>query len=136
MDGSAFPAAGPSVTITSVVSSSDAIDAACCSATRSTLVGSMIPATIMSTYSWVSASKPRVRGTMARTFSTITEPGVLPEHSDRLLEGALHDADTGPLITRELEAVERVRCAQQRHATAGHDPFLDGRPRGVARGLD
>src|SRR5881628_2565474 len=74
MDASAFPDSGPSVTITSVVSSNDAIDAACCSATRSTLVGSMMPATIMSTYSWVSASKPRVRGTVALTFSTITEP--------------------------------------------------------------
>src|SRR5438067_2029867 len=73
MAWSAFPASGPSVTITSVVSSSDAIDAACWSATRSTLVGSMMPATIMSTYSWVSASKPRVSGTVALTFSTITE---------------------------------------------------------------
>src|SRR5437899_3075527 len=62
-----------SVTTASVVSNSDAIEAAFCSATRSTLVGSMIPACIMSTYSLVSASKPRVTGTMPRTFSTITE---------------------------------------------------------------
>jgi hypothetical protein len=40
----------------SVVSRSDAIDAAFCSATRSTLVGSMMPACTMSTYSMLSAS--------------------------------------------------------------------------------
>ncbi len=34
------------------------MEAAFCSATRSTLVGSMIPACIMSTYSFDSASKP------------------------------------------------------------------------------
>ena len=44
----------------SVVSRNDAIEAAFCRATRSTLVGSMIPACIMSTYSLVSASnRPR-----------------------------------------------------------------------------
>ena len=40
----------------SVVSSSDAIDAAFCSAPRSTFAGSMMPAYIMSTYSMLSAS--------------------------------------------------------------------------------
>src|SRR5439155_590400 len=74
MEGSAFSASGMSVMSASVVSSRDAIDAAFCRATRSTLVGSMIPACIMSTYSLVSASKPRVMGMPAFTFSTTTEP--------------------------------------------------------------
>src|SRR5260370_135408 len=47
-----------SVTSASVVSSSEAIDAAFCSATRSTFAGSMMPACSMSTYSLLSASKP------------------------------------------------------------------------------
>ena len=47
---------GISVMSASVVSSSDAIDAAFCSATRSTYAGSMMPAFIMSTYSMLSAS--------------------------------------------------------------------------------
>jgi len=46
---------GMSVMRASVVSSSDAIDAAFCSATRSTFVGSMMPAWTMSTNSMVSA---------------------------------------------------------------------------------
>src|SRR5439155_1542576 len=49
------------------------------------------------------------------------EPGVLDDLSDWLLEGAPHDADTGALVARELEAVERVRRAEQRDAAARHD---------------
>jgi hypothetical protein len=56
--------------------------------------------------------------------------------ADRLLEGARHDADAGALVARELETVEGLRRAQQRHADAGHGSFLDGRPRGVERILD
>src|SRR5262249_31354227 len=51
-----------------------ATDAAFCSATRSTFVGSMMPDWIMSTNSSDSASKPRVATFSAFTFSTITLP--------------------------------------------------------------
>src|SRR5512145_834371 len=125
MAGSAGPGSALSVIRASVVSSNAAIEAACCRATRSTLVGSMMPARIMSTYSLVSASKPRVSGTMALTFSTTTEPSSAP-----------YDADTGALVSRELEAVEGRRGPEQRHAAARHDPLLHGRPRGVERILD
>src|SRR4029450_7286906 len=47
---------GVSLLSASVVSSSEAIDAAFCNATRSTLAGSMMPACSMSTYSMLSAS--------------------------------------------------------------------------------
>src|SRR2546422_13997 len=65
---------GRSVIRASVVSNSEATEAAFCNATRSTLVGSMMPASIMSTYSRLSASKPRVTIFSAFTFSTTTLP--------------------------------------------------------------
>ena len=55
----------------SVVRRSDAIDAAFCRAIRSTLVGSMIPASIMSTVWFVSASNPSVGLDAAFTFARI-----------------------------------------------------------------
>lgn len=51
-----------------------AIDAAFCSAVRLTLVGSMIPASIMSPYSSVAALKPKDAFLVAFPFSTITAP--------------------------------------------------------------
>src|SRR5438876_983365 len=72
--GASFFSSGRSVISASVVSSSEAIDAAFSSATRSTLVGSMIPACSMSTNSMLSASKPRVTTVSALTFSTMTLP--------------------------------------------------------------
>src|SRR3989454_645863 len=56
--GASFFSSGRSVISASVVSRSEAIDAALSSATRSTLVGSMIPPCRMSTNSIVLASKP------------------------------------------------------------------------------
>jgi len=50
------------------------MDAEFSSATRSTLVGSMIPACSMSTELHLSASKPRVATVSALTFSTTTLP--------------------------------------------------------------
>jgi hypothetical protein len=49
---------GFSATIASVVISNPAIEAASCSAVRTTLVGSMIPLPTKSPYSPVCASKP------------------------------------------------------------------------------
>src|SRR5436305_842752 len=72
--GASFFSSGMSVTNASVVSRSEAMDAAFSSATRSTFAGSMMPACSMSTNSMVSASKPRVATVSALTFSTITLP--------------------------------------------------------------
>ena len=130
---------GMSVMSASVVRSSDAIDAAFCSAIRSTLVGSMIPACIMSTYSFVSASKPCASvlgGLHLLDHDGALEPGVLHDPPDRLLERPPHDVDAGRLVARELEVVEGLRGAEQRHAAARHDALLHGRPRRVERILD
>ncbi len=81
---------------------------------RSALVGSLIPASIISTYSSVSALKPRVTGTIGRTFSPITEP-------DRLLESTSDNHHSDAVVARELQAVERLRGAEERHAASGHD---------------
>src|SRR5437899_2751508 len=64
------------------------------------------------------------------------EPGVLHDLPNRLLEGAPHDVDTGGLVAGELEAAESLRRAEQRDAAPGHDPLLDGGPRGVEGVLD
>src|SRR5207247_9984103 len=64
------------------------------------------------------------------------EPGGLHDLPNRRLEGAPHDVDTGGLVAGELEAAESLRRAEQRDAAPGHDPLLDGGPRGVEGVLD
>ena len=71
-----FFSSGISVIITSVVSINPATLAAFCNAQRDTLVGSMIPALIMSTYSSVAALYPPLRFLSLRTFSTMMEPSI------------------------------------------------------------
>ncbi len=68
-----FLGSGASVTAASVVSRSPAIDAAFCSAVRTTFVGSMIPAATRSSNSPVAALKPLLPFN-ASTFPTITAP--------------------------------------------------------------
>src|SRR2546421_5568 len=119
MDGSAFPASGPSVMSASVVSSNEAIDAACCSATRSTLVGSMIPACSISTYSLVSASKPRVIGTMALTLSTTTEPSS-PAFSTIWRIGSSRARRT--MLTPVLSSPESLRLSRASDARSSATP--------------
>ena len=86
MDGASF-FLGASATIASVVIIRPAIDAASCSATRTTFAGSTMPALSMSTYC-----------------------------SDTSL-------DVGIIV---LELADRGLGAQQRHAAARNDAFLDG----------
>src|SRR6185295_8521530 len=50
--------------------------------------------------------------------------------------GALDDVDADLLIAAELQAVERLRRANQRHAAAGNDAFFHGRFGRVHRVLD
>src|SRR5215470_16352185 len=63
--------------------------------------------------------------------------GVLGDLAQRLLESALNDVDADLLVlVLELEAVERLRGADQRDAAARHDPLFDRRARGVHGVLD
>src|SRR5213594_4636953 len=138
MEGSAFSASGTSVMSASVVSRRDAIEAAFCRATRSTLVGSMIPACNMSTYSLVSASKPRVMGTAALTFSTTTEPSspafctICRMGSSRARRTMLTPVASSPESLR----LPRAYDARSSATPPWHDPLLDGGPRGVEGVLD
>src|ERR1700758_204228 len=69
-----------SATIASVVTISAPTDAACCSADRTTFVGSMIPALTMSLNSPVCASKPQLYSSLSSTLPEITAPSS-PEFS-------------------------------------------------------
>src|SRR4030088_2115294 len=65
---------GLSATMASVVIRSPAIDAAFCSAARTTLVGSMMPLVTRLTYSPFWASKPYEYWSFSRILPTTTEP--------------------------------------------------------------
>ncbi len=64
--------------------------------------------------------------------------GVVDDDAQRLFQRAHHDLDAGILVVvLALElAFERLPRAQERHAAAGDDAFLDRRTRGVQRVLD
>src|SRR5207244_4946881 len=64
------------------------------------------------------------------------EPGLLDALPNWRREGPRHGTDTPAVSARGLEAVERVRRAEQRDAASRHGPFLDRRPRGVEGVLD
>src|SRR5262249_52447727 len=66
---------GFSATIASVVTSRPATEAAFCNASRTTLVGSMLPAFTMSTYSRVCASKPRSGSLASSSLPTTIDGG-------------------------------------------------------------
>src|SRR6478609_5883781 len=86
---------GLSATTASVVRKSAAIDAAFCSAERTTLVGSGMPAASMSPYSPVAALRPWPTGRPA-TFSATTppEPRVDRDLADRGSQRDLDDVGT------------------------------------------
>src|SRR5688500_327107 len=62
--------------------------------------------------------------------------GVGRDVAHRLFDRALHDLQADQLIALELQLVEHLRRADQGHAAAGHDAFLDGRLGRVHRVLD
>src|SRR5205814_7585733 len=64
------------------------------------------------------------------------EPAVLRNLTQRLLDGATNDIQAILLLAGDLELLERRHRAQQRHAAARHDAFLDRRARRVQRVLD
>src|SRR5260370_25234240 len=71
---------GRSPTIATLVINNPASEAASCSATRTTLVGSMIPAATMSLYSPDCASKPKFGSSLSVSLPTTIEPST-PEFS-------------------------------------------------------
>ena len=129
---------GFSAIIASVVSSRPATDAAFCSAVRTTLVGSTMPAFIRSSNSSVAALKPKAPLSFFTLSSTIepSQPALLAIQRQRILDRAADDVDADLLLGAELEAVERRRGADQRHAAARDDALLDRRAGRVQRVLD
>ncbi len=112
-----------------VVMRSAATDAAFWRASLATFAGSMMPALIMSTYSPLSASKPKAPF-FSRTFSAITDAlvaGILCDLFQRLLDGLADDLDPVAGIPLELCLRQCACAAHQGHASARHDALLDGR---------
>ena len=134
--GAAF--SGLSATTASVVRNRPAIDAAFCSAERVTLAGSMMPASIRSTYSPVAALRPQP-GSRSRTFSATTPPS-RPALMAICLSGASTATRTmfAPVASSPVERRASSNAAfaglDQRDATTGDDALLDGRLR-VANGV-
>src|SRR5439155_11662995 len=62
--------------------------------------------------------------------------GVEYDLAHRLLAGTAHDLDAELLVTANLEFCQSTGSAQQSHAAAGNDAFLDSRARGVQSVLD
>ena len=123
---------GFSATIASVVIKSPAMDAASCSAMRTTLVGSMIPLVTRLPNSPVWASV--TIGVILKNLSdhdgavlTRIDGDLTRRRGYRLFD----DLDAVLLVfIRSLDALERFDGAQQRDAAARQDTFLD---RGAGR---
>ena len=131
---------GCSATMASVVTSRPATDAASCSAVRTTLVGSMMPAATMSTYGSFWASKPNVSDLFSATLLTTIEPSA-PAFSAiwriGAFERAQHDVDAGLDVgVVRLQLLDRLLGAEQRDAAAGNDALLDRRTGGIERVVD
>ena len=70
---------------------------------------------------------------MTRAFHA----GVVRQRAERRFDGALHDVDADLLVfVRALDGFNRRQAAEQRHAAAGHDAFLDRRAGRVQRVFD
>src|SRR5262249_59768065 len=91
---------GRSATMPSVVINNPAIEAASCSATRTTLVGSMMPAVTISLYSpdWASYE---VRVALVGQLTDNDRPvstGILRDLANRRLDRLADDLDPDPLV--------------------------------------
>src|SRR4029079_599385 len=65
------------------------------------------------------------------------DAGIRGDLPDGRFDGAADDVDAGLLVLVDgLDLVQRLRRADQRHAAAGQDAFLDGRAGRVQRVLD
>src|SRR5271167_2648590 len=118
---------GVSATMASVVIMRPAIEAASCSATLTTFAGSTMPASSMSTYCSVCASKPKVWDLFARTLPTTVEPST-PEFSAIWRIGASRALSTilMPDWTSAFSSLSLPIAALARHSSARNDAFLDG----------
>ena len=129
-----------SATMASVVIIRPAIEAASCSATRTTLAGSTMPALSMSTYCSVWASKPKVWDLFSSDLADddrALDACVFGDLADRRLERPEHDVDAGldvGILVAEL--ADRGLGAQERDAAARNDAFLDRRLGRVHRVVD
>ena len=131
---------GASTMAASVVIIRPATEAASCSAVRTTLAGSMMPAAIRSTYSSVWALKPKVADVVVQHLADhdrAFDAGVFGDLTDRGLQGAAHDGDARVLVgVVALHAVQRLGRLQQSDAAAGDDAFFDRRAGGVEGVVD
>ena len=92
---------GFSATIASVVTSRPATEAASCSAVRTTLVGSMMPAFTRSLNSPVCASKPQLYSSLSSDLAgdhRTVLAGVLGDLAQRGLDRLAHDLDAEALV--------------------------------------
>src|SRR6516162_7073444 len=133
------PVFGLSATMASVVISSPAIDAAFCSADRTTLVGSMMPLVTRLMYSPFWASKPYEYWSFSRILPTMSDPS-----SPALMaiwragqESALRTIST-PVFWSSfcVRTLQYFAGAQERDAAAWQDAFLDCSAGGVHRVVD
>src|SRR5438552_1637832 len=117
---------GASATMTSVVSSSPATEAAFCSASRVTLVGSRMPTT---------EGAPALLDAVENHRGVLA--GVVDDLAQRLLDRARENADADRLVLiRRLELVEHLLHTDQRDATTGHHALFHRRTGRVQRVLD
>ena len=131
--GAAF-FSGISQIMASVVSIKALIEAAFCRAERVTLVGSMTPAFTRSSYSAGGGVVAEV-GFLA-CADLLDDDGAFPaavadDLANRLLAGAADDVDADLLVAFQLELLESRSRAQQSHAAARDDAFLDRRASGM-----
>ena len=115
------------------------MDAAFCSAERTTLVGSMTPASTRFSYFSFWALKPSSASLASRTRATTTAPSwpafsaIWRRGSSRARRMMLTPTCSSPVSFRASTALMR---AEQGDAAAGDDALLDGRLGRVHRVLD
>ena len=132
-----FFASGISVIVASVSSRTLATETAFSSAMRTTLVGSMMPASTRSTYCLRAASKPRLPSLVqhAADHDAAVDGGVLGDLPRRRLERPAQDLHAGALVAfaSRLLRLHGGDAAQQRQAAAGHDALGHRRLGGADR---
>ena len=129
---------GLSATTASVVRNSAAIDAAFCSAERTTLVGSGMPAGSCAVLAGggVQAVAGRETGDLLGHHAAL-EAGVDGDLPDRSGQRDLDDLGASGLVVGQVELLERRGTGlDQGHPTAGDDALLDRRLGGADGVLD
>ena len=122
----------------SAVSTVFAIDAACSSAERVTIVGSITPASNRSQYAPVRGVEALARAEAAHASTTTgrLEAGVAGDPAQRLLQRAADDRGACRLVGLEAGGVDRRLRVQERDAAAGEDALGARRARRLHGVLD